>query len=68
MLRVIQICEKCNEQNLSSDDIGGELIIDYYKKIFQFICPKCGNVNVFDFGDIKKALERRTKLPLIGHF
>jgi len=67
MLRVIQICGKCNKQNLSSDDMGGELTIDYYKKIFTFICPGCGFINVFDFGDIKKALERRTKLPPIGH-
>jgi len=65
MLRIIQICEKCKVQNLSSEDIGGELVIDFDRKIFLFLCPKCGHENVMDFGDIAKALARRTKLPLI---
>ena len=65
MLRIIQICEKCEKQSLSSDDIGGELVIDHKKKLFLFVCPKCGHDNVFDFGHIKEALARRTKLPLI---
>jgi len=65
MLRVVQICEKCEEQNLSSEDFAGELVIDYKNQTFTFICPRCGHVNVFDFGTISKALARKTKLPSI---
>ena len=65
MLKVIQICEKCKKESLPSDGDGGELTINYLKKTFMFVCPKCGHTNVFDFGDIKKALGRHTKLPSI---
>lgn len=64
MIRLIQTCEKCEKETLSSDDGDGILEINYKKKFVQFVCP-CGFVNVFDFGSIKEALERRTRLPSI---
>jgi predicted RNA-binding Zn-ribbon protein involved in translation (DUF1610 family) len=65
MIKIIQICEKCSKECFSSDS-GSVLEIDYRNKIFRFICPKCGHINIIDFGDIKSALDRKTKLPSIG--
>ena len=66
MLTITQICAKCKKQSLSSEELSGELVIDFDKKTFIFVCAKCGFYNVLDFGDVAAALERRKKLPPIG--
>jgi len=64
MMRISQVCEKCEKEVLSADE--GTLEINYKKKTFTYICASCGHINVFDFGNIQEALNRQTRLPGIG--
>lgn len=64
-MRVVQVCEKCQKETLSSDSGSASLEINYKEKVFRFVCT-CGHINIFDFGNIQEALARRTKLPGLG--
>ena len=66
MIRLIQVCEKCEKETLSSDEGDGIIEINYKTKTMQFMCPFCLYNNVIDFGVIQAALDRRTKLPSVG--
>ena len=69
-MKVSLICEECKQETLASDttqnELHGFLVIDFFNKYFQFVCPKCGHINEMDMGNIQKKLDNITRLPNIG--
>jgi predicted RNA-binding Zn-ribbon protein involved in translation (DUF1610 family) len=66
MIKAIAICSKCKKETATFDDGLGTLVFDFSQQTMSFSCPNCGYINIVDFGEIQKALERKTRLPSIG--
>ena len=66
MLKLTLRCESCKKETMAFDDGEGILEIDFSARIMTFTCPKCGNRNVLNMGQIESYLSEKTKLPSIG--
>ena len=58
------VCGKCRERFMQAED-ECHTELDFHEQKITFICPKCKNENIMDFGTWQKK-QKISPLPRIG--